>query len=207
MSLDLEKLGAAYETVIDVGAFRGDFALACLRRWHEARVISFEPLNPEPRKAMRGYRRRWAWYSVALGARVGTVEMNRNEFIPSSSILPMADLHREAFPYTRQSEPVKVGVAMLDEFYEHIASPALLKIDTQGYELEVLKGGTEVLTQCDAVVCEVSHEALYEGQPAYADLDTFLERQGFEHAARIDELRHPERQGMLLQSDELWTRV
>jgi len=205
VSFEPQDLGGPYATVIDVGAFRGDFARACLARWRDVRVLSFEPLEPAPR-ALAGHRRRWAWYSVALGNRVGRVEINRNEFIPSSSILPMAELHREAFPYTKGSERAEVGMALLDEFYEHVSTPALLKVDVQGYELEVLKGATEVLMQVETVVAEVSHEELYEGAPTFSQLDEFLGRYGFEHQGRVDELRHPQRESLLLQSDELWVR-
>jgi len=207
MSFEAPVTGGPYATVIDVGAFRGEFALSSLRAWHQAKVISFEPLEPEPRKATRAYARRWKWYAVALGANPGRVTMHRNEFIPSSSILPMAELHREAFPYTRKTEPVKVGQAMLDEFLEEIVSPALLKIDVQGYELEVLKGATEVLTMCDAVIAEVNHEELYAGAATPKEMSEFVEAAGFKWERTLDELRHPARESMLLQSDELWVRA
>jgi FkbM family methyltransferase len=209
MSFEAPVTGGPYATVIDVGAFRGEFALSSLRAWHEAKVLSFEPLEPEPRKATRAYARRWSWFKVALVAKEGggQATMYRNEFIPSSSILPMAELHREAFPYTRKTEPVKVGTAALDEFLELIEAPALLKIDVQGYELEVLKGATGVLALCDAVIAEVNHEELYAGSPSPKAMSDFVEKAGFTWERTLDELRHPARESMLLQSDELWVRA
>jgi FkbM family methyltransferase len=209
MSFEAPVTGGPYATVLDVGAFRGEFALSCLRAWHETKVLSFEPLEPEPRKVTRRYTRRWSWFKVALVAREGggQATMYRNEFIPSSSILPMAELHREAFPYTRQTEPVKVGTAALDEFFEMVEAPALLKIDVQGYELEVLKGATEVLTLCEAVIAEVNHEELYAGAASPKAMSDFVEAAGFEWQGTLDELYHPAREKMLLQSDELWVRA
>lgn len=204
MSFDTEQLGGPYATVIDVGAFRGDFAMAALAADHEVKVLSFEPLEKRPSRWM-GYKRRWQWYAVALGNAPGRVTMHRNEFIPSSSVLPMLDLHREAFPYTVKTDEVEVGMATLDEFYEAVDAPALLKIDVQGFEFEVLTGGLDTLTKCEAVVCEVSWAALYAGSPTYEDLDGALSRAGFHHSRRVEELRHPQTKE-LLQSDELWVR-
>jgi FkbM family methyltransferase len=206
VSLNLDLLGGPYATVLDVGAFRGDFALACLARWHDCAVLSFEPLEPRPRRH-RVYRRRWRWFGTALGSDAGLIEMQRNEFIPSSSVLPMAELHREAFPYTRQTETAEVGMAMLDEFVSLVHAPALLKIDVQGYELEVLKGAVEVLPFVEAIVCEVSHEELYVGAPTFVELDRYIGSRGFRHSTpSIDTLYHPDDPERLLQSDELWVR-
>jgi hypothetical protein len=115
----------------------------------------------------------------------------------------MADLHKEAFPYTRRGFEQKVRVERLDSFPEIIESPALLKIDVQGFELEVLKGADKLLQRFQAVVLEVSHAELYHGAPTPDELAAFLDDAGFRHAARIDELPDP-RTGELLQSDELW---
>jgi FkbM family methyltransferase len=205
MSLAPADLRGPYDTVLDVGAFRGDFAVACLEAWPECVVHSFEPLEPEPARCKA--EGRWTWWAAAIGAQSERVTINRNEFIPSSSVLPMAELHREAFPYTRKTEPVEVGMARLDEFVDLVQSAALLKIDVQGYELEVLRGAGDVLTLCGAVVLEVSHEVLYEGAPSYEQIDTLLAASGFVHRGRVDEMAHPKAPRRVLQSDELWTRA
>jgi hypothetical protein len=119
----------------------------------------------------------------------------------------MAGLHETAFPYTKGSEPERVGMARLDEFAELIRSPALLKIDVQGYELEVLKGAGEYVGAFQAIVLEVSWESLYHGAPTPAALSKLLQANGFEHAAQVDTLYHPKAPKLLLQSDELWVRA
>lgn len=213
MSVNPADLGGPYETVIDVGAFRGDFAKACLEHWPECFVVSFEPLEPKPADfnelaCTPEGNPRWQWHEVALGEAAGRVTINRNEFIPSSSILPMADLHRQAYPFTKRTEEVEVGIAMLDEFAEVIDYPALLKIDVQGYELLVLKGAIDVLQDyVTAVVLEVSWEPLYHGAPAPAALAQLLSANGFEWKAQVDTMYHPKAPKLLLQSDELWVRA
>lgn len=201
MSLDCARLAGPFATVVDVGAYVGDFARACLDAWPLCTVHSFEPLLEVANRD----RARWRWYRTALGADPGVAVMNRCEFIPSSSILEMADLHRDAFPYTRRSAGQQVPVATLAQVLPSVARPALLKIDVQGYELEVLRGAGDTLAHYQAVVLEVSHAELYHGAPSPEELAGFLTAGGFQPAWRVDELRDP-RTGELLQSDELWTR-
>jgi hypothetical protein len=50
----------------------------------------------------------------------------------------------------------------------------LLKMDVQGYELEVLKGGAETMKHIDYVYCEINRDELYEGNAFVEDLDVFL---------------------------------
>lgn len=203
MSLPTGKLGGPYGFVLDVGAFRGDFARACRSAWPRVEVVSFEPLEPRPDDAA------WAWNAVALGAEAGRRTINRCEFVPSSSLLPMADLHKTAFPYAAASEPVEVDVVRLDDLAadELDGDPRrkLLKVDVQGSELDVLRGAERTLREVDGVVLEVSWEVLYHGAPTFAELDLALADAGFRHLRRVEELRHP-RTRALLQSDEVWLR-
>ena len=214
MSVSPADLLGPYVTVFDVGAFRGDFARACLDEWPECAVHSFEPLEPSPNDQCRfnmspnGDVTRWHWHPCALGNQCDVVDINRNVFVPSSSMLPMARLHESAFPYTKGSEVVRVGMATLDEFFDVLGdAPRLLKIDVQGYELEVLKGGRETIDMFAAIVLEVSHEPLYDGAPTADELAEYLLAAGFLHHSRADALYHPKIPKLLLQSDELWVRA
>lgn len=213
MSLDTEKLAGPYKTVFDVGAFQGDFARACHAAWPEAHVHCFEPLLPNPDETPAASSEAfvgWAsWHEAAVGANPGTVTINSCEFIPSSSMLRMTDLHKQAFPYTRRHNSRMVYMVTLDEYADLLvaddARPALLKIDVQGYEREVLRGAQQLLDWISAVVLEVSWRELYVGAPNFETLNDMLTQAGFMWAWRVDELRHP-KSNDLLQSDELWLR-
>lgn len=206
MSYGPADLGGPYKCVFDVGAFQGDFATACLEEWPECVVHSFEPLLQGDINGALA--KRWHWHQVAVGNQCMVTEMHRCEFVPSSSVLPMAELHEAAFPYApRGGELVQVGMVTLEEFADLIEPLALLKIDVQGYELEVLKGAREVLDEFQAVVLEVSHAELYEGAPDPERIAVFLRGAGFNHRERVDELWDPRKgKRQLLQSDELWSR-
>lgn len=201
MSLPLDELAGPYQTVFDVGAFRGDFARACLDRWKGCRVVSFEPLEVSPPHRPQA----WLWFPIALGAQSSRMQINECEFIPSSSFLTMTDLHKRAFPFTRRHKIREVSMRRLADYSDLVLGRALLKVDVQGYELQVLLGAGKTLPVFHAVVMEVSWGTLYEQTPSFDELDSYLEQFGFCHVRRVAEMPHP-KTGEILQSDELWTR-
>lgn len=201
MSVDARQLVGPYDVVFDVGAYVGDFAQSCLHAWPECEVHSFEPLRDVLNPG-----RRWQWHQVALAQSTGAWPMFRNEFEPSSSILEMADAHREAFPYTLDTVQQVVPTRRLAEYDGFVHDRALLKLDVQGYELHVLRGAGATLDKFAAVVLEVSHVELYHGAPTPRELWEFLSAAAFRHERRVDEMPHPETH-VVLQSDELWVRA
>jgi hypothetical protein len=62
---------------------------------------------------------------------------------------------------------------------EHLPPPDLIKLDVQGYELEVLRGGEACLRHARAVLCEVSFKVFYSGQPLFHEIVAFLAARGF----------------------------
>lgn len=170
-------------TVVDVGANRGQFALAARRRWPTATVISFEPLTGPAAK----YRRVLAGdplvtlHVAAIGPRAETATMHLSKRDDSSSLLAITALQDEVFPGTREVGTTRVRVAPLTDFLSEdtIVGPALLKIDVQGYELEVLRGCEPLLTSFSAVYCECSFLELYAGQDSAAAVVDWLARRSF----------------------------
>ncbi len=57
--------------------------------------------------------------------------------------------------------------------------PDFIKLDTEGSELEILKGGIETLKNVLGVSVEIAFTELFKGQPLFRDVDTFLNEQGF----------------------------
>lgn len=156
-------------TVIDLGASRGQFALFAATKFPEARIISFEP-QPGPYADLTGLLGdRVEARQIAIGSQRGTSTMNVSASDDSSSLLAIGEGQTKVFPGTGQVDTIEVKVTTLDdELDEPLARPCLMKIDVQGLELEVLKGGTATLSQVDEALIECSFMELYEGQ-AMAD--------------------------------------
>tara|TARA_R100000008_G_scaffold47035_1_gene27797 strand:+ start:3922 stop:4539 length:618 start_codon:yes stop_codon:yes gene_type:complete len=127
-------------------------------------------------------------YNVALGSERGTKEMyisfregGVSHGSGASSSLLKPKVHLEEHPEVTFPETTMVEVHTLDDYYDPQYN--FLNIDVQGYELEVLKGGTKTLENIDAMILEVNRAEVYEGCPMVEDLDNFLGDFGFQRIA------------------------
>lgn len=202
----LRRMG--FRTVLDVGANTGQFVGEARKIAPDAFIYSFEPLR-ECFEALRDGRRddpRFKAFHVALGEEPGEVTMHRNDYSQSSSLLPMAELHKRAFPETRNSTPEKVEVKRLDDVAAEfrIERPMLLKIDVQGFEAKVIAGAAETLKQADVIIVETGVEALYEGQALFDDVYRMLYDRGFRYRGNHNQLLSPD-DGRVLQADAFFT--
>lgn len=169
--------GNEFATVLDVGGHHGQFTLFALERFPSAEVITFEPQADgadkirevtagEPRVRLENY---------ALGAESGSAELNISKRSDSSSLLPIGEGQTTAFPGTEAASTETIEVETLDNLLpEAPAAPVLLKIDVQGFELDVLRGAERTLGSIDTIFAECSFVELYEGQPLIGEIVEFL---------------------------------
>lgn len=207
------RVGAAIEhrhlaavgarTVVDVGAHHGQFALLALELFPQAQIISFEPLaGPRSRlQAVVGEESRITVLPLALGRRSGRQLMHVAARDDCSSLLPPIAIDSDLFRRTRAVASELVTVARLDEVFgpANIRPPALLKIDVQGFEGEVLAGAGDLLAWFDAIYVEASFRELYGGQPLIHDLLPALSRHGF-RLSGVDNVLY-DASGQALQAD------
>jgi FkbM family methyltransferase len=205
---DALALPAGIRTVLDVGAHRGQFALVAVRRWPDAALVCFEPLT-EPRETLQrvlGGHPSLRVVGAAVGDEVGTATLHVSRSTDSSSLLPIRDAQVIAFPGTEAVATREVRTTRLDVELAgaEIARPALLKIDVQGAELQVLHGAVGVLEQIDVIVVECSFVELYAGQAHAADVVRFLHAHGF----MVSDVGNPTRDlhGRALQTDLVFER-
>ena len=100
----------------------------------------------------------------AIGAEPAILSFHVSGHDDSSSLLPI-ERQADEFPGTQATTSREVPVGTLVEHLTaDIARPALLKIDVQGYELEVLRGADDGLDRIDEILCECSFVELYSGQ-------------------------------------------
>lgn len=151
--------------VVDIGVNRGQFSLVARYCFSDARIISFEPLPGPAGKFRRVFSEdaNVMLHEVAIGPDMGEVTMHVSAADDSSSLLPINSLQDKLFPGTAEARAQQVRVAPLREFIdpEEITGPALLKIDVQGYELEVLRGCEDMLDRFAYVYVECSFMELY----------------------------------------------
>lgn len=185
------------KTILDVGANRGQFAKLSREVFPTAQIYSFEPL-PECYEDLCNALHddpNFKAFNKGLGRSVSTIEFYRSIHTPSSSFLEMEELHKDAFPESKkgqEQQAIRVPVDTLDNFYhaEHPESPILVKIDVQGFEGEVIAGGSELLKQAAVVILEMSLVKLYKDQPLFHDVYEEMYRLGFRYHGNLAQMLH-----------------
>lgn len=184
----LERLEV--DCVIDVGANRGQYHDQ-LRELvgYRGLIVSVEPMSALAAGLRERAGRedpRWEVHACALGATAGTARLNVMATDVFSSFLKPAEgadtPFREANTVVRQEEVEVRTLATLfaDLQQRHGFKRPFLKLDTQGFDLEILKGGESVLPQVLALQTEVAIKPLYEGMPSWTDTLSALQRYHFD---------------------------
>lgn len=204
----LRHLGVV-QTVVDVGANRGQFALAARHCFPEARIVSFEPL-PEPATAYRAVFAddpRARIIEAAVGPEAGESLIHVSARDDSSSLLPITARQSELFPGTSEVSTATIRVGRLGDYVsaELIEAPALLKLDVQGFELKALAGCEEFLELFDWVYVECSFVELYAGQALADEVIAWLRERGFVLAG-VYNMTH-DGHGKAIQADFLFRRT
>jgi FkbM family methyltransferase len=204
----LQDDGWRFATVIDVGANAGQFTRAALGAWPGARVVAFEPLPEAADRlaAMNGAVGDIEVHRCAVGATDGTTTFFPHRHSLSSSVLRVASGAGD-LPWAEELPGLAVDLRRLDTVLagRTLARPALLKLDVQGFELEVVNGGADTLAQVDALLVETAFVPGYEGQPTFAAVDRVLSGSGWSLARPLDVRR--ERDGRIVEADCLYRRV
>jgi len=199
------------DLVFDVGANQGQFASEIRAHGYTGYILSFEPLSKAHAELLRvsNADARWEVFpQCALGDAEGEVEINIAGNSASSSLLPMLDSHLAAAPFTAYVGKETVLLRTLDsvaaDYISRFKNP-FLKIDTQGFEWEVLNGAQNVLRHARGVVLELSLIPLYEGQHLWEELIERLKKEGFSLWAIQPEFVDP-RDGRTLQVNGVFYR-
>jgi len=200
-----EMLGAP--TVIDVGANTGQFGHELLSAGFRGAVISFEPLGVEHGRLSQRAHRFPNWKVAArcaIGDEDGETTIHRAGNSYSSSLLAMRAEHIRAAPGSQTIAEEKVRVRRLDgcaEITQDTSGPLFLKIDTQGFELHVLRGAAGLMPRIAGMIIECSLSPLYDGGPLFADVFNAVSELGFTLHDLIPGFQSPE--GQMLQVDIL----
>jgi FkbM family methyltransferase len=198
--------------VFDVGANIGQFGQSLRSFGYRGRIVSFEPLLPAWDRLVKTSRRDPQWEvaaRTALGSEDGEIEMNVASNSVSSSVLTMLDAHVKAAPHSVYVKRERLPLRRLDSIgpkYIRDESIVLIKIDTQGFEAQVLEGASGILARTVGLHLELSLVPLYEGQSLYLQMIGQLISLGFELWAIIPGFTDPS-SGRLLQVDAVFFRA
>lgn len=170
--------------IVDVGGGKGTTAVMFAQKFRKAHVLVFEPLSKNFNEIVvkTSKFQNIEVVNKALGATTKSDRINVTNNINSSSLLGInKDIQEQKFKEMLNSnESETIQIAKLDDELINFKNDInILKIDTQGYELEVLKGAINTLPRVKIIVVEVANHSFYENAPMYFEIDDFLRSNGF----------------------------
>lgn len=199
------------DVVFDVGAGEGQFGRRLREHGYRGGIISFEPGSQAAAAARREAAgdTGWSVHPIGLGAVDTDATLTVAGNSGSSSLLPMLPSHERAAPHSARVGEEAVTIRRFDGLEPAIRTAGLhpwLKIDTQGYELEVLRGMGQELARMEVVQVELSLVPLYAGQPLYDRVMAFLVDAGFRLAGVVPGFTD-RASGQMLQMDGVFVRA
>jgi FkbM family methyltransferase len=159
--------------VLDVGANVGQYGAMLREGGYPGRIVSFEPQARAHAALERRAGADPAWQvapPMALGDHAGQIDLEVSAESDMSSILPQSALLRRVSPSSAVVRKETVSLCRLDDVAGSYLRPqdrVFLKIDTQGYEAEVLAGAEGLLERLAGLQLEMSLVPLYEGERAF----------------------------------------
>ena len=201
---EVRDLGINPKSILDIGAHTGQFHGWSKRVWPDVGVFMIEA-NPLHKDTLN---------KLAM--------VNGD----SSLIAALGDEVREVTFYTRSDKPQtegnsyykehnywdipqlvqesKVILKRLDDIFEDDAVFDLIKVDTQGSELDILKGGKNLVSRASAIILEVSYIEYNEGAPSQQETLDYMKEIGFTEKMSIGEHYNGEE---VVQKDLLFLRI
>jgi len=177
------------DCVLDVGANVGQYHDFLRDKvLYDGAIVSFEPV----RRQVDALRDRahadsgWHIEGYALGARDGDMPINVMVSDQFSSFLQpdnsrMANYDGLNTPRHVENVTVRTLDVVMPVLQERLGfERPYLKLDTQGYDLEVLQGGRESLPDVRGLQSEASVIGIYKGMPGYMDTLRYLDERGFD---------------------------
>lgn len=171
-----------YDLVIDVGANEGQFGLLCRNIGYKGLIISFEPVTKTFSNLVKHQSDNWHCYNFALGSENGSRELKIYNSSLFSSFLDISDYGSERFINELSTHTTQiVNIYTLDEILKNYPkfNNIFLKMDTQGFDLEVFEGATCSLERIFLILSEISINKIYKDSPNYKIALDKYESKGF----------------------------
>jgi FkbM family methyltransferase len=201
---NIKENGFSPAVIVDVGANVGDWSRTASSVFTSSRILMFDgdPDNePDLLHTVReiGSRSEYFLSLLGPGKKDAVTFYKPDTGTTGSSILP------ELTSFAK--ETITLPMNTLDSLTDGAAlrAPLLLKLDVQGFELEVLKGGEQTLGLSEVVIMEASLLPYNDGAPLFAEVVAFMNEKGFVAFDFCGQLRR-ESDYALFQTDVVFVR-
>jgi FkbM family methyltransferase len=172
------------DTLFDIGANKGKYSINMRELGYSKKIISFEPLKSafEDLKNASFKDNNWIVNNYALGDEDinGFINIAGNSY--SSSILNMLPMHLNSAPKSKYIAQEMIEIKKLDSIFSSFCNKednVMIKIDTQGYEKNIIDGANESLNSIKIIQLEMSLVPLYENEMLFIEMINYLDNKGF----------------------------
>ena len=171
--------------IFDVGANEGQFVDEIRHYGYNGKILSFEPYIDAHKKILENSKKdeNWQVYKpIALGNKEAQNKIYISKNSVSSSILKIKDEHINNAPDSKFISEQPIEEKKLEDIlndFDFKNKNLFLKIDTQGYEFQILKGAEKILKEFKGILVEVSLVELYEDQKNWLEIVEFIQSHGF----------------------------
>ncbi|WP_291721737.1 FkbM family methyltransferase [Bernardetia sp.] len=172
----LKNLGFDPKMTVDIGAYKGEWTKEMQTIFPNSKFLMVEPMSEKATllEKMANQSNGKIYFEQALLAAEANKEVIFHQSETASSVLTE---HEENDEFEKVSKLTTTLALLLEK--RNIGKIDFLKIDTQGYELEILKGATEYLKNTDVVLLEVSLLDIHQNVPLVHEVCNFMYQYGF----------------------------
>lgn len=172
------------DLIFDIGANTGQFALRMRELGYKGKIVSFEPLPDAFSELQKNaaWDKKWTVLNTAIGDNEGEIKINVSQNSYSSSILDILPRHVESAADSVYVGEITAPITTIDKIIsQHYTGEEnlFLKIDTQGYERQVIEGCISSMHLIKGLQLELSLTPLYDGETLMQEMIDLLRAKGF----------------------------
>ena len=195
----LKERGFRPRLAIDVGAYHGEWALLFKEIYPESQVLMIEA-QEDKRTVLQSVTER---VGSSIDFRIALLGATAGQSVRFVEMETGSSVYEEQSPYSRRVKELST-VALDDLLGERSMDVDFIKLDVQGYELEVLRGASRTLRHAQCVLSEASLVPINSGAPLAAEVIGFMDSAGFRLLDFCSQIRRKD--GVLWQTDLLFVR-
>ena len=176
----IKKLGIAPKCIVDVGAAEGKWTQKAMHYWPDAHYELIEPIKEQVPTLdnLVAEHDNVNYHTVVAGAELGSVPFSVSEDLDGSGV------------YGSQAANVReLPILTIDDIVAQRQGPYLIKLDTHGYEVPILKGANKALKDTEALIVEVYGFYVSPTGLLFHQLSVWLEEKGFRLYDIVDVMR------------------
>lgn len=198
------------DAIIDVGANIGQYGTELRNIGYKGQIISFEPTQEAFEKLSKCAKNDplWKVFHSSLGERDGKTDINISKNSVSSSILDSLPELTESAPEASFLKKEEIDIKKLDSIFDSLNlknKNIYMKIDTQGYESQVLEGSKNTLPEIKGVQIEMALIPTYEGAIGFQQMSLKLKDLGF-NLISVESGFYDKTTGKLMEVDGVFYR-